>query len=224
MRILVVEDDAHVAAAVQRGLESEGYAVDVAGTATEGHWMPPEHAYDAMVLDVMLPGMSGDAVCTALREAGAGTPILMLTARAGAAEEAHALDAGADDFLSKPFSFLVLQARLRALVRRGGAERPPVLTAGDLRLDPAPHRVGRGETPSAAALASSLCWSTSCATPVTSSEAADPRACLGLHLRGGPEHRRGLRPTAAAAHRRAVRQAAPRDRSRVGYRFDPGGG
>jgi two-component system OmpR family response regulator len=106
-----------------------------------------QHPYDAMVLDVMLPEMSRDALCTALHTAGVQTPILMLTAKSGAAEEAHAPDSGADDFLSKPFSFLVLQARLRALVRRGGAERPPVLTAGDLRLDPARHRVWRGDTP-----------------------------------------------------------------------------
>jgi len=145
MRILVVDDDKHVVGAVRRGLESEGYAVDVALDGTEGHWLATENAYDAMVLDVMLPGMSGDQLCGALREAGVWTPILMLTAKAGESEEARALDAGADDFLSKPFSYVVLLARLRALVRRGGSERPQVLVAGDLRLDPAAHRVWRGD-------------------------------------------------------------------------------
>jgi DNA-binding response OmpR family regulator len=146
MRILVVDDDAHVAAAVKKGLESEGYAVDVAATGPDGHWLATENAYDAMVLDSMLPGMSGGAVCVSLREAGVWTPILMLTARTGAREEARALDAGADDFLAKPFSYQVLLARLRALLRRGSPERPSVLSAGDLRLDPAVHRVWRGDT------------------------------------------------------------------------------
>ncbi len=146
MRILVVDDDVHVADAVKRGLEGEGYAVDVALSGTDGHWLATENGYDVMVLDAMLPGMSGDALCAALRQAGIWTPILMLTARSGASVEARALDAGADDFLSKPFSFVVLQARLRALLRRGGGERPVVLEAGDLRLDPATHRVWRGDT------------------------------------------------------------------------------
>lgn len=145
MRILVVDDDQHLAEAVQRGLQIEGYAVDVALDGTEGHWLAAENPYDAIVLDSMLPGMSGPAVCGALREAGVWTPILMLTAKSGESEEAHALDAGADDFLSKPFSYVVLLARLRALLRRGGPERPQVLSAGDLRLDPAEHRVWRGE-------------------------------------------------------------------------------
>jgi DNA-binding response OmpR family regulator len=145
MRILVVDDDAHVAGSVRRGLEGEGYAVDVALDGTEGHWLASENPYDAMVLDSMLPGMSGDELCTQLRAAGVWTPILMLTARSGESDEAQALDAGADDFLSKPFSYVVLLARLRALLRRGGAERPAVLVAGDLTLDPATHRVARGD-------------------------------------------------------------------------------
>ena len=130
MRILVVDDDAHVAGSVRRGLEGEGYAVDVALDGTEGHWLASENPYDAMVLDSMLPGMSGDELCAQLRAAGVWTPILMLTARSGESDEAQALDAGADDFLSKPFSYVVLLARLRALLRRGGAERPAVLVAG----------------------------------------------------------------------------------------------
>jgi two-component system, OmpR family, response regulator len=147
VRILVVDDDSRVAGAVKRGLEREGYAVDVALDGTEGGWLATENAYDAMVLDVMLPGMRGDLLCSTLREAGVWTPILMLTAKSGESEEAQALDAGADDFLAKPFSYLVLLARLRALVRRGGPERPQVLAAGDLRLDPAAHDVWRGEVP-----------------------------------------------------------------------------
>ena len=147
MRILVVEDDKHVARAVKRGLEAEGYAVDVALTGTDGEWYATENQYDALVLDVMLPGLGGDELCARLRKAGNWVPILMLTARSGPAEEAQALDAGADDFLAKPFSFVVLMARIRALLRRGGVERPTVLTAGDLGLDPAEHRVWRGEEP-----------------------------------------------------------------------------
>jgi two-component system OmpR family response regulator len=147
VRILVVEDDKHVALAVRRGLEDEGYAVDVALTGTDGEWFATENDYDAIVLDVMLPGLAGDELCARLRAAGRWVPILMLTARAGAEEEARALDAGADDFLAKPFSFVVLMARIRALMRRGGGERPSILTVGDLRLDPAEHRVWRGEQP-----------------------------------------------------------------------------
>jgi DNA-binding response OmpR family regulator len=147
MRILVVEDDVHLAGALRRGLEGEGYAVDVALDGREGEWLAAENAYDALVLDVMLPELAGDELCLRRREAGDWTPILMLTARAGAEEEARALDSGADDFLAKPFSYMVLLARLRALMRRGRHERPSVLSAGDLRLDPATHQAWRGETP-----------------------------------------------------------------------------
>ena len=147
MRILVVEDDARVADAVRRGLEKEGYAVDVARDGVDGHWLATENAYDALVLDVMLPGMDGDVLCARLRREEAWTPILMLTARNAESDEAGALDSGADDFLAKPFSYVVLLARLRALVRRGATERPQVLHAGDLRLDPAQHRVWRGDQP-----------------------------------------------------------------------------
>jgi two-component system, OmpR family, response regulator len=136
-----------VARAVRRGLEDEGYAVDVALSGTDGEWFATENAYDALVLDVMLPGLAGDELCARLRQAGNWVPILMLTARSGPAEEARALDAGADDFLAKPFSFVVLMARIRALLRRGGSERPTVLVAGDLGLDPAEHRVWRGDQP-----------------------------------------------------------------------------
>jgi len=141
----VVEDDKQLATALRRGLESVGYAVDVALTGTDGEWFADENTYDAMVVDVMLPGLAGDVLCARRRDGGDWTPILMLTARGGPEQEARALDSGADDFLSKPFSFMVLTARLRALVRRGTRERPTVLEVGDLRLDPAVHRAWRGE-------------------------------------------------------------------------------
>ena len=146
VRVLVVDDDKRLARALKRGLEGEGFAVDVAFDGDEGLWHARENAYDALVLDVMLPGMSGLDLCARLREAGDWAPILMLTARGGERDEARALDTGADDFLSKPFSYVVLVARLRALLRRGRVERPVTLHAGDLSLDPATHRVRRGET------------------------------------------------------------------------------
>ena len=146
MRILVVEDDKHVARAVKRGLEAEGFAVDVAFDGTDGRWLASENTYDAMVLDIMLPGTNGYDLCAELRRAGDWTPILMLTAKDGEQDEARALDTGADDFLAKPFSYVVLRTRLRALLRRGGHERPSMLTSGDLVLDPAAHRVWRADT------------------------------------------------------------------------------
>jgi DNA-binding response OmpR family regulator len=145
MRVLVVEDDKRLASAVKRGLEAEGYAVDLAFDGSDGKWLATEQDYDAIVLDIMLPGLNGYRVCEDLREAGNWTPILMLTAKRGEYDEAEALDTGADDFLSKPFSFVVLLARLRALLRRGTRERPVVLHVGDLRVDPAARRVWRGE-------------------------------------------------------------------------------
>lgn len=145
MRVLVVDDDRRLARAVKRGLEGEGFAVDVAFDGTEALWQAGEVTYDAVVLDVMLPGMSGLEVCRCLRERGDEAPILMLTAQDAAQDEAHALDTGADDFLSKPFAFVVLVARLRALLRRGRSERAPELRAGELRLDPASHEVWRGD-------------------------------------------------------------------------------
>lgn len=146
MRLLVVEDDKRVARALKRGLEGEGFAVDVAFTGEDGRWLAGENAYDALVLDVMLPGIGGLELCAALRDGGNWTPILMLTAKDAPDDEAQALDGGADDFLSKPFSYAVLVARLRALLRRGGGARPCELVAGDLRLDPAAHQVWRGAT------------------------------------------------------------------------------
>jgi len=145
MRVLVVEDEERLARAVQRGLEAEGFSVDVALDGDDGLWRAREGAYDAIVLDVMLPGVNGYKVCSTLRAAADWTPILMLTAKDGEFDEAEALDNGADDFLSKPFSYVVLLARLRALIRRGTPPRPAVLAVGDLRLDPASHRCWRGE-------------------------------------------------------------------------------
>jgi len=145
MKVLVVEDDKRLVATVKRGLEQEGYAVDAALDGTDGFWMASEHEYDAIVLDIMLPGINGYRLCADLREAGIWTPILMLTAKRGEYDEAEALDTGADDFLSKPFSFVVLLARLRALIRRGGSERPALIEVGDLHLDPSTHLCRRGD-------------------------------------------------------------------------------
>ena len=146
MRLLVVEDERRLAEGLRQGLEAEGFAVDVAFDGTDGLWMAREHPYDAIVLDIMLPGTNGYRVCATLRDEGVWTPILMLTAKEGEWDEVEALDTGADDYLTKPFSYAVLVARLRALMRRGPAERPAVLEVGDLRLDPAARRVWRGDT------------------------------------------------------------------------------
>ena len=139
--MLVVDDEIRLASHLKKGLEAEGFAVDVANTGPDGLWMASEHDYDAVVLDILLPGMNGYAVCAELRLRGNWVPILMLTAKTGEHDEAEALDTGADDYLSKPFSFVVLVARLRALVRRGTPKRPSVLQVGDLRLDPSSHLV-----------------------------------------------------------------------------------
>ncbi len=147
MRILVVEDEVRLAAHLKRGLEAEGFAVDVAQTGTDGLWMANEQTYDALVLDIMLPGMNGYKVCESLRKADNWVPILVLTAKDGEYDEAEALDTGADDFLSKPFSFVVLLAHLRSIIRRGSPERPAVLTVGTLSMDPATHNVTRSGTP-----------------------------------------------------------------------------
>jgi DNA-binding response OmpR family regulator len=146
MRVLVVEDEVRLAAGIKRGLEAEGFAADVALDGNEGLWMARTHPYDAIVLDIMLPGVNGYRVCATLREEGNWAPILMLTAKDGEFDEAEALDTGADDFVTKPFSYVVLVARLRALIRRGGGERPAILEAGDLRFDPGSRRTWRGET------------------------------------------------------------------------------
>lgn len=147
MRLLVVEDEARLAEGLKRGLEAEGFAVDVAADGTDGLWLAREQEYAAILLDVMLPGIPGDEVCRRLREDGDWTPIIMLTARAAVADQVGAFDSGADDYLTKPFSFAILLARLRALIRRGARPRPAVLGVGDLALDPASRGVSRGGTP-----------------------------------------------------------------------------
>ncbi|WP_420368085.1 response regulator transcription factor [Curtobacterium sp. L1-20] len=146
MRVLVVDDEVRLADGVRRGLEAEGWAVDVAHDGVDGLWHAREFAYDAIVLDLMMPGLSGWAVCARLRAEGDWTPVLMLTAKDGEWDQVEALDAGADDYVTKPFSHPVLVARLRALVRRGARERPAVLTIGDLVVDPAARTVTRGGT------------------------------------------------------------------------------
>ncbi len=145
MRVLVVEDDLKMASLLRRGLLEEGLAADVARTGDDALWMAEATEYDAIVLDVMLPGADGFEVCRRLRESGRWSPVLMLTARDAVEDRVAGLDAGADDYLTKPFSFAELLARLRALARRAPFERPTVLEAGDLRLDPAMRRAWRGD-------------------------------------------------------------------------------
>ncbi len=140
-----MEDEQRLADLVKGGLAGEGFAVDVAYDGRDGLWMASENPYDVIVLDVMLPRLNGYAICSRLREQGNWTPIMMLTAKDGVHDEAEALDTGADDYLAKPFSYVVLLARLRALVRRGGQERPVSITVGDLVIDPAGLRCRRGE-------------------------------------------------------------------------------
>jgi DNA-binding response OmpR family regulator len=147
MRVLVVEDEARLAASLRTGLEAEGFAVDVAPDGGEALWFARENEYDAILLDIMLPVLNGYQVCATLRAEKNWTPILMLTAKDGELDQVEALDTGADDYVTKPFSFEVLLARLRSLLRRGTRERPTQLAVGDLVLDPASRRVSRGDVP-----------------------------------------------------------------------------
>jgi two-component system OmpR family response regulator len=146
MRILVVEDDPKMAGLLRRGLQEDGHAADVAGIGDDALWMAQAVEYDAIVLDLLLPGLDGVEVCRRLRGSGVWSPVLMLTARDAVEDRVAGLDAGADDYLAKPFSFSELLARLRALARRGSPERPTVLEVGDLRLDPATAQVWRDGT------------------------------------------------------------------------------
>jgi two-component system OmpR family response regulator len=145
MRLLIVEDEIRMAALLRRGFVEEGYAVDVANNGTDALWLATEATFDTLILDVMLPGLDGFEVCRELREKGCRAPVLMLTARDAIEDRVRGLDAGADDYLTKPFSFAELSARVRALLRRGASARPAVLEVGDLRLDPAGHRATRGD-------------------------------------------------------------------------------
>ncbi len=147
MRVLVVEDEVHLGEVLTRGLQAEGFDVELVHDGLDGLWRARERRYAAIVLDILLPGMNGYEVCRTLRAEGVWTPILMLTAKNGEYDEAEALDTGADDFLSKPFSYVVLVARLRALARRGTSPRPPVLAAGDLVVDPTTRTCHRGDAP-----------------------------------------------------------------------------
>jgi DNA-binding response OmpR family regulator len=146
VRVLVVEDEKRMAAALQQGLRAEGFAVDLAHDGVDGLHLAREGGYDAIVLDIMLPKLSGYRVCERLRQERNWVPILLLSAKDGEYDQADGLDLGADDYLTKPFSYVVLAARLRALLRRGPTRRPAILQAGDLRLDPARRRVTQGET------------------------------------------------------------------------------
>jgi two-component system, OmpR family, response regulator len=145
MKLLLVEDDKKIAAAVKRGLEGEGFTVEVSLDGSEGVWLATEGSYDLIILDIMLPGRNGYQICADLREAGNWTPILMLTAKDGDLDEAEALETGADDYLTKPFSFPVLVARIRALLRRATGRNPVPVEVGDLRIDPGQRRAWRGE-------------------------------------------------------------------------------
>ena len=145
MRVLVVEDEVKMASLIRRGLSEEGLAIDIATDGESALWMAGATAYDAIVLDVMLPGIDGFETCRRLRDDGIWAPVLMLTARDSVDDRVAGLDGGADDYLTKPFSFAELLARLRALTRRGSVRRPSVLTVGELRLDPASHQVWREE-------------------------------------------------------------------------------
>jgi two-component system OmpR family response regulator len=147
MRVLVVEDELRMASLIHRGLVNEGLAADVAGKGEDALWMAKAHDYDAIVLDVMLPGLDGFETCRRLRGAGVWAPVLMLTARDAVEDRVDGLDSGADDYLVKPFAFVELLARLRALARRENGDRPVVLEVDGLRLDPATRAVRRGKTP-----------------------------------------------------------------------------
>ncbi len=144
MKVLVIEDEPRLAISLRKGLAADGYTVEIAGDGEHGLWMAQNQSFDAIVLDIMLPKLNGFAVCAALRKADIWTPILMLTAKDGEHDIAEALDTGADDYLTKPFSLVVLTARLRALTRRGTAERPTVLSVDSLSLDPSRRRCERG--------------------------------------------------------------------------------
>jgi len=147
MRVLVVEDTARMGELIRRGLREHGYAVDLAATGEDGLWLASENPYDAVILDVLLPDLDGFEVCRRMRDADRWSPVLMLTAKDAVADRVTGLDAGADDYLTKPFDFIELLARVRALIRRGAVERPAVIQVGELVLDPSTHDVSRAGEP-----------------------------------------------------------------------------
>ena len=147
MRVLIVDDEVDLSESLRRGLTNEGFVVDVANEGVTGAWMAQENPYDVIVLDLMLPGKNGYTILKEIRAAKNWTPVLMLTAKDGEYDETDAFDLGADDYLTKPFSFMVLVARLRALMRRGAPERPVNITVGSLEMDPVRHKVTRHGTP-----------------------------------------------------------------------------
>jgi CheY-like chemotaxis protein len=189
-----MEDEVRMAALLKRGLEEDGYAVDAATTGSDALWRASEVDYDAILLDVMLPELDGFEVCRRLRRAGRWMPVLMLTARDSVEDRVHGLDAGADDYLAKPFSFAELSARVRALIRRGAAERPTELMVGDLRLDPGDPAGVAGTHPRRALNQGVRAVGAVRAASRTGTEPdADPRARLGLCLPGRFQRRRSVR-------------------------------
>ena len=215
MRVLVVEDEAKMAGLIRRGLVGEGMAVDIAARGEDALWRAESTEYDAIVLDVMLPGIDGFEVCRRLRAAGVWAPVMMLTARDSVRDRVAGLDRGADDYLTKPFSFAELLARLRALTRRGAPERPSELSVGDLRLDPAGRRTWRGETEVELSAKEFALLETFMRHPGAGPVALPaPRVGMGLRVREPLEHRRRLREAAAPQARQAVRRRVDRDRAR----------
>ena len=222
MRILVVEDELKMARAVRRGLEEEGYAVDAASDGEDALHRALFEDYDAIVLDVMLPGRDGFAVCRELRTKGRWAPVLMLTARDGVEDRIRGLDAGADDYLVKPFSFGELLARLRALVRRGATERPTRMTTDDVVLDPATHTVTRDEEPiDLTAREFALLEFLMRRSGEVVSRSPDPGARVGRELRRLLERRRRLRRLPSQEARGSLRSLVHPHRTRRGVRGWP---
>ena len=216
MRVLIVEDELRMASLIRRGLAQEGLSVDVAMSGEEALWMAPATEYDAIVLDVMLPGISGFETCRRLRTNGVWAPVLMLTARDSVEDRVAGLDMGADDYVVKPFAFAELLARLRALVRRGDPERPSVLEVGELRLDPATRRVWRGDTEIKLSSKEFAVLETFMRRPDEVLSRLHLLEHAGLRVRQQVEHRRRLHTPPPAQDRSAVRPGFARDGSRRG--------